>query len=551
MRQKSNDHSAPQFFPKNANLSTSDSAFVANSVAKTDLANVNQATDSASPKTSAKTSTSKAPRHSLRDILSTSSFHCGNDVEFVSVAESSRVAMPGDLVVYRIGQEDPQRIVADALSRGAAGILTEQLLPCPLPQCIVADIDLAMAKVTTTVLDRPHEKLLTIGVVGSAGKTTTALLISTLFAARQIRTAFQTGLGCSDGVVESTPESRPPVSSQLVNWIAESVDCESQVAIIELDQRDLRHGRYDCIGFDLLVVTGSGTSSNQSGQDDFGPTSLSCALDNLNTNGVVIAPADDAKSMQLIKESGLRYVSYGVRGEADVTAKIIDQSCGVSTLLVTYDDSTAVMETPLCGGAMAANQAAAATVGLLADFELPEIVKHLGCLRKVPGRGQIISSYGHASVIVDVAGCPDRCAAAMRAARSMKTGGKLWCIAAINGADDATSQARLGNLMERFADQAIITSVAGQKQSFLSASHQVLDGVENLAAMRLVASQQRAIQWAMSEAKPQDTILVMTNQSAKSAHEDRCRIVAIEQLVQQHRDQEDIARPKPTLKVFG
>lgn len=551
MRQKSNDHSAPQFFPKNANLSTSDSAFVANSIAKTDLANVNQATDSASPKTSAKTSTSKAPRHSLRDILSTSSFHCGNDVEFVSVAESSRVAMPGDLVVYRIGQEDPQRIVADALSRGAAGILTEQLLPCPLPQCIVADIDLAMAKVTTTVLDRPHEKLLTIGVVGSAGKTTTALLISTLFAARQIRTAFQTGLGCSDGVVESTPESRPPVSSQLVNWIAESVDCESQVAIIELDQRDLRHGRYDCIGFDLLVVTGSGTSSNQSGQDDFGPTSLSCALDNLNTNGVVIAPVDDAKSMQLIKESGLRYVSYGVRGEADVTAKIIDQSCGVSTLLVTYDDSTAVMETPLCGGAMAANQAAAATVGLLADFELPEIVKHLGCLRKVPGRGQIISSYGHASVIVDVAGCPDRCAAAMRAARSMKTGGKLWCIAAINGADDATSQARLGNLMERFADQAIITSVAGQKQSFLSASHQVLDGVENLAAMRLVASQQRAIQWAMSEAKPQDTILVMTNQSAKSAHEDRCRIVAIEQLVQQHRDQEDIARPKPTLKVFG
>ena len=491
-------------------------------------------------------STKQAAAESLRGILASAIFHCGKDVKFVSVATSTKTAMPGDLVVYRIGQDDPSVLVADALARGAAGILTEQLLPCPLPQCIVGDLDLAMASINSKLLDRPDQKLLTIGVIGSAGKTTTSLLLSTLFRAQNIRTAYQTDLGSSDGVVQSTPGETLPSASELVDWISDAVDCESQVAIIELIDDDLRHGRYDCMGFDLIVVTGSTMVS-----DDFGPSALSCALENLKHDGVVIAPVDDAKAMRVINDAGVRNVTYGVRGGADVTAKIIEQSCGMTTLLITHDDTTAVMETPLCGGAMAANQAAAVTVGLLADMPIQEIVGHLGSLRSVPGRGQQLSRYGHANVIIDAAGSADRCAAAMRAALSMKSGGRLWCIAAIDGNEEDTSLARLGNLLERFSDHAIVTSVANKKSSFLSASHAVLDGVEQCAAMRLVADSSRALSWAMAEAKPTDTILVMTNDSSKSAHEERSRIESIETLVEKTRDAQDLARPKPQLKVFS
>ena len=531
MRQKSTDTSAFEF----------SSALSTNSVGS-----VNSPSSSESGQPRPVTSTSEAPTQSLRGILSNARFHCGNDVEFISIAESSKTAMPGDLVVYRIGQDDPMRIVADALSRGAAGILTEQLLPCPLPQCIVGEMELAMAEINAALLNRPDQKLLTVGVVGSAGKTTTSLLMSNLFRAKNIRTAYQTDLGSSDGVVQTTQSEKMHSASNLVEWMSDAVDCESQVAIVELSDEDLRRGRYGCVGFDLLVVTGSTIDSQ-----DFGPSALSCALETLNEEGVVIAPADDTKAMRVIQDASVRYVSYGVRSDADVTAKMIDQSCGMTTLLVTHDDTTAVMETSLCGGAMAGNQAAAVTAGLLADFELPEIVSHLGNLRSVPGRGQTISRYGHATVIVDVAGSADRCAAAMRNARSMKASGRLWCIAAIDDQSDETTLARLGNLLERFADHAIVTSTQGQKKSFLKSSHAVLDGVEKCAAMRMVTDQTKAIQWAMSNAKPADTILVMTNESSTNAHQDRCKIEAIERLVEKTRDEQEIARPMPTLKVFG
>ncbi|TWT54186.1 MurE-like ligase [Rubripirellula amarantea] len=483
---------------------------------------------------------------SLRQILPNSRFHAGDDVRFHGVCEKPSEVSPGELVVYRIGEVDPARLVADALARGAAGILTEQVLPCPLPQCIVGELDLAMASVFSSLRDRPDQKLLTIGVVGSAGKTTTSLLIANLFRSQKIRTAFQTDLGSSDGVLQSTEDSNLPSARELVDWMSDAVDCESQVAVVELRDDDARHGRYDCVQFDMIIVTGS-TLNN----DDFGPSSLSCVLDRLTPEGIVVAPVDDTRAMRVIGDAGVRSFTYGVRKSADITAKMIEQADGMSTLLVSHEDESAVMETSLCGGAMAANHAAAIAVGLLVDWPLYEICELLGKLRVVPGRQDRISRYGHASVTIDLAGNSDRCSAAMRTARAMKAGGRLWCITAIDATQDSLSLARLGGLLERFADHAIVTSMPDQKKSFLTASHAVLDGVKECAAMRLVADSTRALQWAMAEAKPADTILVMLNEPSLTAHQARTKIEAIKKMVETAWDEKEASDPRPKLKVFG
>lgn len=464
--------------------------------------------------------------HSLRRIVTTARFFADSDIEFTSVAQSAATARSGELVVYRIGEDCPSRLVAEAMARGAAGILSEHVLPCPLPQCIVGDVNLALADITAQQLGHPDRKLLTIGVVGSAGKTTTSLLLATLFRGNGIRTAYQTDLGDSDGIVQSTSTEELPTGAPLVQWIGEAHDSGCSAAIIECSDDALRHGAYDSIRFDLLIVTGSA-----SGRSDYGESGLQCALDRMVSGGVVIAPLDDPSSMRMIGDSGVRNVTYGVRRSADVTAKIIEQDSGMTTLLMTHENTTVVMESSLCGAAMAANLAAATAVGLLIDKPLHEIVERLSELRSVPGCGQRMSRQGQATVIVDRGGTPERVAAALRTHRSMKGAGRLWCMLAIDAGESPQRLADYGNLIERFADHAIIASAPESKPKFLAASHAVLDGVKHCAAVRLVADRQRAIQWAMSEADPRDTILVLGGCSGNSPHSRRAEIERLTQFI--------------------
>ena len=471
---------------------------------------------------------------SMRQILEQAEYFCGDDILFDAIAATADKANVGDLVVYRIGDDDPSELVANAMARGAAGILTEQLLPCPLPQCIVGDVELAMAEVAAHTLEHPDRAMLTIGVVGSSGKTTTSLLISSLLRDAGTRTAYQTDLGECDGIVQSTPSTGVPSGESLIHWLSEANDGQCQAAVIELSADDARHGLYDSIEFDILVVTGSASLSS-----DFGQSPLQCLLDQLKPTGVVVASNDDPKAIRVIRDSGSRLTTYGLRSQADLSAKIIDQSDGMSTLMITQDDTSVMMETALCGSAMAQNHLAAAVVGVLINQPLTQITETLSRLRSVPARGQRLSDFENADVILDAGGSPERVESSMRMARSMKGGGQLWCVLAINDNDCPEYLTQYGTHVERFSNKTVVTCQRSMKESYLKSSHYLLDGVERCAAMRLVADHQRAIQWAVSEAKPQDTILVIGGVSTHCAHQQRTDIQQLTSWIEAARKEKD------------
>ncbi len=468
-------------------------------------------------------SPAQAESYSLAHLIPNARFFAGSDVVFSEIAESVQAAQTGELVVYHIGEEEPTAFIADALARGVAGILTEQILPCPLPQCVVGDVDLALAGFNANRLNRPDRRLLTIGVYGSAGKTATSLMVSQLLRNIGLRTSYQTDLGSCDGIVQSTASEGVPAAAPLVQWLADCCDAGAKTAVIELAEIDAKHGRYDAIEFDLLIITGSPLDD-----DDFGPSGLQCVLDRMTQSGVVVVSADSPAVLRIVQDHGANTFTYGVRKAADVTAKLIEQECGMSTLLVTNESVTAAMETPLCGAAMAANHVAAAAIGILLNQPLQEVVEHLGKLREIPGRMQCLSSFAAADVIIDAADSPERIGSSLRAARSMKQpGGRLWCVMSVDPNEDPLQLALSGNHLERFCDQSIVTCNADSKEHFLRASHAVLDGVEDCALVRLVANDRRAIQWAISAASPRDTILWVGGIQRSGAKQERERIQEI------------------------
>lgn len=453
---------------------------------------------------------------SLREILPMAEYVASEDIEFEEVAEAHGAIAEGQLAVYRIGDNCPNRVIADAMARGAVGILTEQLLPCPLPQCVVGDIELALAEIRARQLDTPDRRMLTIGVMGAAGKTTVTLLISSLLRASGIRTAYACDLGDSDGVIQATPDHGLPVGSRLIEHLADSADAGSQAAIVEVDEAEARHGRYDSMQFDILVIAGEA-----SGCSDFGPSGLQCMLERLTPEGVAIAPSKDSRACRVILENECQLLTYGIGHGSDVSTRVVQQAGGITTLLITHQNVTAAMETTLCGEAMAANHAAAAMVGLLLALPLENIAERLGTLREIPGRRQHLADLSRATIVVDAGGSPDRVATTLRDYRRMETTGGLWCILALDDSMSDEELAQYGNVLEKHSDHALVTSRKESQSTFLQRSHFVLDGVTKCAAFRLVANQRRAVEWVLAEAKPTDTVVVVTSQSGQSAHSQR------------------------------
>lgn len=458
-------------------------------------------------------------------------FGC-DDLLLSTIAHDPASCEQRDLVIYRIGEGDPNELISNAMARGAGGILTEQLLPCPLPQCIVGNADHALARIASKRHGRPDRKLLTIGVLGHSGKTSTSLLSATLTKAVGIRTAYQCDLGSSDGVVNETSAQKVPAGANLIEWLAESSDCLSRVAIIEIDELAARDGHYDSMQFDVLMVTGRRGRS-----DDFGPCGLQCLLERLTPTGIVIAPDHDASTSALLSDAKCHLIKYGTSADSEFGAIMIDQSGGMSTIMLTAGDTSAMMETPLCGKGMLSNIAATAALGSMLGHTPHEIAEHLATLRTVPGRGQRLVDFGQATVVIETGGTVDRVAEALRTAKAVGVGGRIWCVLSIGEGDGEDLLASYGRTIERYSHHCVVTAKPNQSGSFLNRTHQVLDGVKECAAIRLIADQDRAIQWTIGASRPRDTVVVITNQRGQTAHESRTQFAELENLVTATRNQ--------------
>lgn len=516
---------------------------------------------------SAKKTSTPSPSETKRDastahlsgLLNKVRFFSGSDIEFISIAKSAETCEPGQLVVYRLGDDCPVELISQALARGAAGILTEQILPAPVPQAIVADTDRALAEIRSKQTDRPDQKLITIGVVGSAGKTVTAFLTASVLRDIPCRVAYQTDLGSSDSVVTEAGTAKVTNGASLIDALSDAVDAGAAVSITEMDSAQLRLGSYDQVELDIVVVTGSDAGGN-----DFGPSPIECAFELVGQGGVLIIPESDqrilATAHTAAQSQNIELVTYGVDNAADVSIRTISHEDGTLTAMLRHESRAAVMESFLGRGHFAQCLAAAAAVGVVTENPLPQIAESLCKLRELPGRFESITTgdwetdQNNPSVRLDIGGSPERVKFALQSARkellqtpassipmtlSIKGSSessnprrpKLWCVLSVSENEDAETLMQYGRLLETMPDHCVLTCADKDKANFLSMSHGVLDGIQDVAAMRLVADSSRAIQWAHGEANKDDMVLVIGGIDRSHPDSERRSLDAVTQVI--------------------
>lgn len=416
---------------------------------------------------------------------------------------------PGDLFVatqqsHRDGHDD----VELAIENGACAVVSERYLPISVPQVVVEDSQEALGRLCHELAGRPTASLNTLAVAGTQGKTVTALLIAAVLEAARQTSGVLSTIGYSDGVEQVEAASTTPPTPEVAQWLQRMQLSRSRNAIVEVSRKALAERRLAGAELDACVLT----SMRPTQTDDFMTLSAERKLhlrlfQQMKSSGFVVANADDPHVQTLLGSLDCPVMTYSLRGDAEVTATILERHPSEQTFLLHAGNETMPIRTEMIGDHHVQNCLAAAAVGLVLGLGLPTIARGLESQRKMPGRLERLECGQEFSVFVDYARTPEMLTASLKAVRQV-TRGRVWCVVGAQGGRNPQLRPQLGRVLDRLAHEVIITTDNPRHEQPLQIAHQILDGMSDPGAPRLMPNRKKAIEWALSQAQPGDAVVI-------------------------------------------
>jgi UDP-N-acetylmuramoyl-L-alanyl-D-glutamate--2,6-diaminopimelate ligase len=380
------------------------------------------------------------------------------ETQINALAYDNREVIPGTLFFCVPGfTRDGHDFAPDAVARGAAALVVERPLGLDVPEILVPGVRAAMAPAAARFYGDPTAELVTAGVTGTNGKTTTAFLLRALLEADGRSTGL---LGTVKSVVGRTEHQvvrTTPEAIELQRSFRAMLDAGDRACVLEVSSHALDLHRSDAIHFAAAIFTNL-TQDHL----DFHPTmeAYFTAKRRLFLGGVEppisVVNLDDPYGARLAEQLSAP-ITFAIHRDADYRA--IDVSTGLSgsTFTVRSPDGPLTLRSPLRGEFNVANVlgalAAARGLGVAADICAAAIAS----AGQVPGRFETVDDGQPFAVIVDYAHTPDSLENVLRAARELAQR-RLIAVFGCGGDRDRGKRPLMGEIGARLADRAIVTS---------------------------------------------------------------------------------------------
>ncbi len=423
----------------------------------------------------------------------------------------SREVRPGGLFAAVSGgqERDRHEFVGDAVQRGAAALLVDRSVgsqPCAVVR--VDDARGALAQVAAAFYGRPGDALRLIGVTGTNGKTTTALLVRHMLSAAGEPCGYLGTLGVQAASGNSSLRNTTPEAPVLHAELRRLVDSGHRAAVLEVSSHGLVLRRVAGLRFAVGVFTNltrdhldfHGTQENYL-------DAKGLLFASLDREAVAVLNADDAHASALRARCAGTVVTYGRHQETDYRIEAIEPLPAGTRLRLRWKGGVLALETRLHGEFNAYNVAAAAACCLELGADEAAVREGLRALVRVAGRFEAVDVGQPFRVIVDYAHTPDGLCSVLRAARQL-TRGRLFCVFGCGGDRDPGKRPLMGRVVEDLADVPVVTSDNPRSEDPEAIIAAILAGMARPQAATVDADRRAAIQFALAQARPGDTVVI-------------------------------------------
>ncbi len=474
------------------------------------------------------------------------------DVRLVGPADAGRLVVtgasldsrrvePGDLYAALPGAHvHGARFAEGAVASGAVAVLTDEAGLATILEGAAAGVPVLLADDPRSVLGgisarlygRPAERLRTVGITGTNGKTTTAYLLDGALRALGRATGLVGTIEIRMGTERVESARTTPESCDLQALLAVMAERGVTDLTMEVSSHALVLHRVDGIVYDVACFTNlsqdhldfHGTMAN------YFAAKASLFTPERSRRGVVCV--DDDWGRRLADEAGVPVVTLANTPDRGADW-VLDSRPGDPAFVLAPGGGPAAGETPAGGSATRAlhltsplpgdfnrTNTAVAALTLLALGVSPEDVERgLSAPTRVPGRAETVDlGPGAPRAIVDFAHTPDAVASVLTALRA-DGAGPLVAVLGAGGDRDPGKRPAMGAAAARSADHVVVTDdnprhedPAGIRASVLSGAAELIAGEAPGTRARdavEVDGRENALLRALQLAGPDGTVAVL------------------------------------------
>lgn len=435
------------------------------------------------------------------------------DAEISGVCEDSRLAGPGMLFVARAGtRANGSDFLADARYRGAvAAVVQVRTAGAPLPQIVVKDATTAASILANLFHGLPAQKVRTLGVTGTNGKTTTTYLVRHILAKVKTRCGLIGTVEVDDGRNRREASMTTPEATEIAALLASMRDKGCRACAMEVSSHALDQGRVAGVAFAGAAFTNlTGDHLDYHKTMDHYAAAKARLFASLSETAVAVVNADDRWSPRMVQHCPGRVIRFGFGKTADYRARDVAITSNGSNFILHTPDGRAEVNMELVGRHNIENAlAAAALVGEVFGLSVHQIAAGLRDASGAPGRLQPVRLGQPFSVLVDYAHTDDALDNVLSALRPL-TRGRLRVLFGCGGDRDRTKRPRMARTAEKWADAIYVTSDNPRTEDPRSILDQIVAGFSPACRQRAVVEIDRraAIARILRDAEPGDVVLL-------------------------------------------
>ena len=442
-----------------------------------------------------------------------------NYSSFISITADSRKVVPGSLFVAVRGfSSDGHDYIADAIRKGATGIICEHqpegVDTHGVDVEVVENSRRALALAADAFYGHPSGGLKLVGITGTNGKTTTVTLLYKLFKSLGYRCGLLSTIAnyVDEKRLETENTTVDPVT--LNRLLREMVDCGCEYCFMEVSSIGVEQDRVTGLDFAMGIFSNL-THDHLDYHGSFAEY-LRCKklfFDRLPKKAVALINTDDKNGPVMVQNSAARVVTYSVRGLADHSARILEQS--MEGMLLKIDGRETWCR--LIGEHNAYNLLAVYSAAVCLGADNTETLVALSNLSSAPGRLENLSGPRDLTVVIDYAHTPDALENVLKTLRAVAPERQLICLFGCGGDRDKTKRPEMARVAEQAADRLVITSDNPRTEQPEAIIADICAGLtpKGMAKALVVTDRREAIRTAILTAPEGATVLL-----AGKGHED-------------------------------